>query len=258
MSLKRNDKWSSKSEAIKAARKTSKKWDKRVLHLWIENGYRELPTTSEPNINEQTDRPVTLASPKYQEVLQYLRPNFSDFKPVGQYDPEIDETSSSSSSNHEHGHDHLLYPDIIGPPHATSPFYRYEPILAWKMLKHIRPAILYLHGDTSPISQPEVRDKMLHRTGTGIGGNGGVRESRVQQRVLKGSHQLPLEQVKETASAVGTWIGKSVLSWREDEVRIGEGWGKQPIEERLRGMDGWVGVLQGLYKNEAQKRDSRL
>jgi len=33
---------------------------------------------------------------------------------------------------------------------------------------------------------------MLNRTGVGIGGNDGVKNSRVSQEVLKGSHQLPL------------------------------------------------------------------
>ncbi|CAI7662867.1 unnamed protein product [Penicillium pancosmium] len=246
MSLKRKDTWNSKSEAVQAARKTYKRWDKRVLDRWIGNGYRQLSVTTGRGSDDQ---PVTLASSKYQEVLQYLRPNPLDYKPVGQY--EVGETSSPH-------HDHLLYPDIIGPPHATSPFYRYEPILAWKMLKHIRPAVLYLHGESSPIATPEVRAKMLNRTGTGVGGNGGIRESRVQQKVLKGSHQLPLEQVGETASAIGPWIGQSAQSWKDDEARLDEGWAEQSMGGRLKGMNDWVPVLQGLYKPESQKLDSRL
>lgn len=251
MSLKRKDTWKSKSEAIQAARKSYQKWDKRVLDRWVNTGYRELSITTrcDEDNNSQADPPVTLASSKYQEVLQYLRPNPLDYKPVGQY--EVDETSSLH-------HDHLLYPDIIGPPHATSPFYRYEPILAWKMLKHVRPAVLYLHGDSSPIASPEVLAKMLNRTGTGVGGNGGVRESRVQQKILKGSHQLPLEQVAETASAIGPWVGQSVQSWKEDEARLDEGWAEQSTGDRLVAMDGWVPVLQGLHKTEPQKRDSKL
>lgn len=250
VSLKRKDTWTSKSEAIKAARKSYKRWDKRVLDRWIDNGYRELSFSAVPaSDNPQTDRPVKLASSKYHEVMQYLRPNPLDYKPVGQY--EVDDTSSPH-------HDHLLYPDIIGPSHATSPFYRYEPIMAWQMLKHIRPAVLYLHGDSSPIASPEVLAKMLNRTGTGVGGNGGVRESRVQQRILKGSHQLPLEKVAETAAVVGPWIGQSAQSWKDDEARLDEGWAQQSMSERLKAMDNWVPVLQGLHKADAQKRDSRL
>jgi hypothetical protein len=130
--------------------------------------------------------------------------------------------------------------------------------MAWQMLKHIRPAVLYLHGDSSPIASPEVLAKMLNRTGTGVGGNGGVRESRVQQRILKGSHQLPLEKVAETAAVVGPWIGQSAQSWKDDEARLDEGWAQQSMSERLEAMDNWVPVLQGLHKADAQKRDSRL
>ncbi|KAJ5988440.1 hypothetical protein N7481_003650 [Penicillium waksmanii] len=235
---------------IQAARKSYKRWDKRVLDRWISNGYRELPVTTRRDSDDshQADQPVTLASPNYQEVLQYLRSNPLDYKPVGTY--EVDETSSGH-------HDHLLYSDIIGPPHANSPFYQYEPILAWKMLKHIRPAVFNLHGESSPIATPEMRANMLNRTGTGVGGNGGVRESRVQQMVLKGSHQLPLEQVAETTSAIGPWVGQSAQSWKEDEVRLVEGWAEQSMRDRLKAMNDWVPVLQGLYKTESQKRDSR-
>lgn len=114
MSLKRRDTWKSKSEAIKAARKSYKAWDKRVLERWMEHGYRELSVLTQKDFGDDTsDHPVTLATSKYQEVLQYLRPNPSEYKPAGEYD--VDETSTSPR-------DPLLYPDIIGPSHATSPF----------------------------------------------------------------------------------------------------------------------------------------
>lgn len=250
MSLKRRDTWKSKSEAIKAAQKSYKAWDKRVLDRWIEHGYRELSVLTHKDFGEDTsDQPVTLATSKYQEVLHYLRPNPSEYKPGGEY--EVDETSTSPR-------DPLLYPDIIGPSHATSPFYRNEPILAWKMLKHVRPAVLLLHGDSSPIASPKIRDEMLNRTGVGIGGNGGVRNSRVRQEVLKGSHNLPLERVGDTASVTGPWIGQSAQSWKEDEDRLAERWARESKNDRLMGMASWVPILQGLYPSRSQKGDSRL
>ncbi|KAJ5682144.1 uncharacterized protein N7477_002084 [Penicillium maclennaniae] len=212
VTLKRPDTWKSRAEAIEAAQKMYKRWDNRVLERWILYAYRDLPTISSVSQADQVDRPVTLTSSKYQEVLQYLRPNPHGHQPVGQ--------------EGLHGgppHDPLLYPDIIGPSHATSPFYRYDAILAWRLLKHVRPPIYYLLGKSSPFSRPEAREKVLNRTGTGIGGSGGVKASRVKQEVIKGTHQLPLEKVAETAASVGPWIGQSIQTWKEDEARIAEG-----------------------------------
>lgn len=231
-------------------KKPYKAWDKRVFDRWIEHGYRELSVlTKKDSRDNDSDRPLALATSKYQEVLQYLRPNFSNYKPAEQCD--VDETSHLP-------HDPLLYPDNIGPSHTISPFYRNEPILAWKLLRHIRPAVLLLHGENSPVAPPQVRAEMLNRTGVGIGGNGGVENSRVCQEVLKGSHQLPLERVGDTASVLGPWIGQSAQSWKEDEDRLAERWTRESINDRLIGMAGWVPVLQEIYASKAQKCDSRL
>lgn len=99
---------------------------------------------------------------------------------------------------------------------------------------------------------------MLNRTGVGIEGNGGVENSRVRQEVLKGSHQLPLERVGDTASVLGPWIGQSAQSWKEVEDRLAERWTRESINDRLIGMAGWVPVLQEIYASKAQKCDSRL
>ncbi|KAJ5736018.1 uncharacterized protein N7483_001143 [Penicillium malachiteum] len=253
VSLKRRDTWKSRSAAIEAAQKAHKKWDKRVLDRWILHAYRDLPTsTSTQSTNSEaipTDNPVTLTSSKYQEVLQYLRPNPSSHLTLGEEPQETPDTPP---------HDPLLYPDIIGDPETTNRFYRFEPIFAWKMLKHVRPPVQYVLGKSSPIFSTENRTKMVERTGRGIGGSGGVRAGRVEQKIIKGSHQLPLEQATETASAVGPWISKSIRIWEEDEVRVAEGWARQPLDERLKGMSGWIPELQKMMEGDTPRRDSRL
>ncbi|KAJ5682578.1 hypothetical protein N7462_005743 [Penicillium macrosclerotiorum] len=242
VSLKRRDTWKSRSAAIEAARKAHKIWDERVLERWIRHAYRDLPTTS-----AQGD-PVTLTSSKYQEVLQYLRPNPVGHKPTGQEDNLAVGPPP----------DPLLYADIIGPPHATSPFYRYEPILAWKLMKHVRPPVHYVLGSKSPISYPEARTNILNRTGTGVGGSGGVKAMRVKQTILKGTHQLPLEKVGETAASVGPWISQTVQRWKEDEARIAERWAQRPIDERLKSMVDWVPTLQAMIDPDPQRKNSKL
>ncbi|KAJ5609236.1 hypothetical protein N7528_009803 [Penicillium herquei] len=252
ISLKRRDTWKSRSAAIEAAHKAHKKWDKRVLDRWIQHAYRDLPasTPAQSANSEATpaNNPVTLTSSKYQEVLQYLRPNPSSHLALG----EEEETPDTPP------HDPLLYPDIIGAPETTNLFYRFEPIFAWKMLKHVRPPVQYVLGKSSPIFSVENRTKMVERTGRGIGGSGGVRAGRVEQTVIKGTHQLPLEQATETANAVGPWISKSIRTWEENELRVAEGWARQPLDERLKGMSGWIPGLQKMVEGDMPRRDSRL
>ncbi|KAJ5609314.1 hypothetical protein N7528_009881 [Penicillium herquei] len=63
-----------------------------------------------------------------------------------------------------------------------------------------------------------------------------------------GTHQLPLEQATETANAVGPWISKSIRTWEENEIRVAEGWARQPLDERLKGMSGWIPGLQKRFE----------
>lgn len=247
ISLKRRDTWKSRAAAIEKAKSTHRGWDKRVLDRWILHAYRDLPskTTTRENLTAQVERPVTLTSSKYQEVLQYLRPNPSSHGALGE-----------DSNLNTPPHDDLLYPDIIGPPETTRQFYRYEPILAWKMLKHLRPPVLYVMGQSSPIAAPETREKILKRTGTGIGGSGGVKALRVVENIIPGSHQLPLENVLETAAAIGPWIGNSVRRWKEDGARIAEGWTCRPMGDRLKDMADWIPKLEKMMASE--RRESKL
>jgi pimeloyl-ACP methyl ester carboxylesterase len=246
-SLKRQDTWPSRSAAIKAAQKTYKTWDPRVLERWIQNGYRNLPTALYPqegtneNVRPSSDDPsVTLTSSKHQEVMQYVRANFEGHMPLGQED-------------HTKGrppHDPLGKPDIVGPSDAIVPFYRSEPLIAWRLLDHIRPSVLYVMGGRSPVSTSRIRSELLHRTGAGIGGSGGLKNLQVKEVVFeKSGHQLPLEQVKETASAIGEWIKPVVQRWKEDEKRIAREWNNQSTRDRLSVPTEWMPALEVICKS---------
>ncbi|CAG7922359.1 unnamed protein product [Penicillium olsonii] len=250
LSLKRRDTWPSKSAALKAARKAHKQWDPRVFDLWSQNGYRDLPTILYPQLEtvdtsaiKLDDPPVTLASTKYQEVLQYIRPNFDAHMPLGQ-----EQVHPGPS------HDPLLQPDMIGPANKISPFYKSEAVIAWKMLDHVRPSVLYVVGDRSPIQTSKLRANMLRRTGAGIGGSGGAKRSQVKEAVIEGAgHQVPFEMVKETASAIGEWVSPVVQRWKDDEARISQGWASQSVKDRLSMPGSWLPVLESLYSHPERK-----
>jgi hypothetical protein len=77
-----------------------------------------------------------------------------------------------------------------------------------------------------------------------------------QKRIETSGHQVPLEEVAETASAIGTWIGSAVQRWREDEMRIAKDWADRPIKDRLRVSAEWMPGLEAACKVYEQK--SRL
>ncbi|KAJ5319953.1 hypothetical protein PENANT_c040G01922 [Penicillium antarcticum] len=251
LSLKRRDIWSSRSAAIKAARKTYKQWDERVLERWALHGYRRLPTALYPqNPRSETgdihNGPVTLTSTKHQEVMQYVRSNFGGHRPLGQQ-----ETTTGPL------HEPLFQADVIGPVSKTSPFYRSEPVIAWKLLDHVRPSVLYVFGGTSPISKPELCAEILQRTGAGIGGSGGMMSEQVKSvRIERSGHQVPLEEVAETASAIGAWIESAVQRWREDEIKIAKDWRYLPTKDRLSVSAEWAPRLEAACK--VYEKKSRL
>jgi hypothetical protein len=235
-----------------AARKTHKRWDSRVLEQWGLHGYRSLPTALYPQegshqgTQEDHDGPVTLTSTKHQEVMQYVRPNFAGHKPLGQ-----------EAVTKETFHDSLFHRDVIGPLSKTTPFYRSEPVIAWKLLDHVRPSVKYVFGGDSPISTGETRAELLTRTGAGVGGSGGQKNAQVQETCIEGSgHHLPLEKVAETASAIGAWIGLVAQRWHEDEARATNGWEDLPIKGRLSVSAEWMPKLETAC--QVYERKSRL
>ncbi|KAL4734074.1 alpha/beta-hydrolase [Aspergillus similis] len=199
-SLSRENSWSSPAEAEAHFRKLFKKWDARVLTRWMEHGLRRMSKSAAAG----TEVAVTLTTHPYQEVNQYLRPNFDRKKPAS---------------------GDVTHIDIIGPDHTTAPFYRTEPVLLWKLLGNIRPPVLYLFGKASPLSGPVSRKEKLERTGRGIGGSGGYKMGRVKGVAIEGAtHQLPFEKVGRIASESARWLKIEIELWKEKEESIRHSW----------------------------------
>ena len=245
LSLKRRDTWPSRSVAIEAARKTHKRWDPRVFERWIQHAYRDLPTVLHPRGDtddvlypNQSDPPVTLASSKHQEVMQYIRPNFGAVR-----------LSEQMKTKRSALYDTLDQPDVIGPPIKTTPFYRSEPAIAWKLVDHIRPSVLYIFGERSPISTTYIRTELAQRTGAGIGGNGGIDKSKVKESLIaRSGHQAPLEDVRATASSIGEWIGPAVREWKEIEERVAQTWTDQTAKDKLSVSTEWLPALESACR----------
>ncbi|CAG8899638.1 unnamed protein product [Penicillium egyptiacum] len=250
LTLKRRDTWPSKSEAIESAAKSYARWDSRVLKRWNEHGYRNLQTVSPQTDGESKpfDGPVTLTTSIYQEAMVYLRPDFMGHT-----------TSALADSTKAPPHDPLMYPDIIDPPRPARPFYRSEARIALNMLKHIRPPVFYLFGGESQVTTPKDQAQILERTGAGIGGSGGVKHSQVEKTVmLDCGHMVPMENVNESASLIGTWVGQSVQRWHEDEQRVHQRWTDRSAKEVLTAPAKWIPILEGILKAEAQKAKSKI
>jgi pimeloyl-ACP methyl ester carboxylesterase len=280
----RQDVWASKGEAEAAARRKLKTWDERVLQRWLDFAYRALPTMVHPNVqvsmkkqnsvpfdvhdwlekrwadsndvmnspegvlHSSSGPPVTLTTTKHQEVFSYLRPNFDNILVASADNPcsPIKEVATSNTdlmksqplTNH-----HI--PDIIGPENATTPFYRAEPVIAYQALPHLRPSVLYLFGDKSPLATPELRHAKLERTGVGISGS--AKRGRVREIVVPlGTHLLPLEKVEECADAAARWLEDEVSKWMAAEDDIRQSWESRTGKEKASVSEKWVEKIRSM------------
>ncbi|KAL4863199.1 hypothetical protein BDV12DRAFT_206725 [Aspergillus spectabilis] len=247
---KQPDTWSSRDEAMEKSAKLRKGWDPRVVKLWAEYGYRQLPTVLHPperleELAGLEGTPVTLTTPISQETFMYLRPNWQRHKQLGLPDEENNNKSDGPSPPH----DPLTVPDMVGPLYEKQRFYRPEGMMAWKGFPHVRPNVLYVTGEKSALSQSGHIKRAAERTGTGIGGSGGMGYGRVKHVALDNGHYLPFEKraIGEVAAAVGRWIEEEVQRWREDERRIEEGWKGVSMRERLGFSDEWKAQMDAAF-----------
>lgn len=250
LSLARKDAWSSRAEAAAYFKKVFRRWDASVLDRWLEYGLRSVrskkPGQSDYSSNNTA---VTLSTSRHQEVMFYLRPNFLDKRLLN---------SETTDPDTQALNDPCFYPDIVGPAHAVYPFYRAELTIAWKLLRHIRPSVLYVFGGRSPVSTPDLRTDYLERTGTGVSGSGGHKYGRVQEVTVPGAgHHLPFEKVSQVSDATADWLRQETKRWAEEEARITNGWVELPVKERSSVSNEWHGHLRDcldIYKREARPK----
>lgn len=232
LSTFRRDVWATRAEAEKSARKTYKDWDERVMQQWLKYGLREGPTVLYPEADGQA---VTLTTTKHQEVFSYLRPSFG-----GEMGEVHEAGSRTEPQSMQTLVDRLFYPDLVGPAGTITPFYRPEPIVAFKSLPYVRSSVLYIFADQSIMSTPEMRKDKMATTGVGASGSGGAAEGRVKQVLLTGhGHLLPMEAVEKCAAASAAWCEAELNRWKADEARLLRGWAERSLQQKSSVSDEW-------------------
>jgi pimeloyl-ACP methyl ester carboxylesterase len=228
-SATRRDRWPSRQVALESFKRSKfyQAWDPRVLDLWIKYGLRELPTKLYPDAVAPTlpydsaGREVTLTTTKHQEVFTFLRPvSVEHFGPTeGFSKAELAELKD------------VLYPDLE--QNWKGSFYRPEPVRTFENLKYVRPSVLYLFGETSPLSALDSRTEKLSSTGIGLGGSGGVEKGRVKDIIIKDTgHLIPMEKVTATATSCAGWIASEMRIWARREALLKRLWDATPDEQK--------------------------
>lgn len=236
-STHRRDLWPSRQAAADGLKKSKfyQKWDSRVLDRWIKYGLRDLPTALYPSNTSTTSErsesdvesgpPVTLTTPRHQEVFTFSRPNYTN-------DPRDPARHPPNRTTH---------PDLDHELTGGHPFYRPEVPQTYMRLPHVRPSVMYIFAEGSDLSFPEFRDEKLKYTGVGVGGSGGQREGRVAAHVLPDvGHLIAMEAVDKAADIAVEWLEKEMRRWREEESEFRAQWDRKSRAEKMTIDEEWV------------------
>lgn len=167
---------------------------------------------------------VTLSTTKHQENFTFLRPSHQAYDAEGK---------------------RLVHPELVpdldaNSTHPDYPFYRPEPSITLSRLPTLRPSVLYVLGETSNVSTPEVVSERMRITGKGRGGGG-----RADCVTLKGrGHLVPMEVPGECARLAGTWVAGEVRRWWEGEGRRFEEWKGRSAEEKTKLSPDWYELIK--------------
>lgn len=224
MATKRPDTWRSVEHAVSKSPHL-RTWDKRVLQLWVENGYRSLPTAIYPSRTEG----VTLKTTKHQETMTYTY--------INPRKPSIIQFPGEESQEEQQG------------TNLDRQLHRAEPIVASKLVAHLGPRILYISGAKSPLYKAGTHTRAAKKTGKGYGGS---KEGADHVVIEKAGHAVPLEKVGNTAEAMGRWIGRELARWGKEEARLQREWGQLSIKEKSKLPLEWYETLE-MAKKENEK-----
>ena len=240
----RRDKWPSRKIALQSFKKSKfyQTWDPRVLDLWVQHGLRELPTKLYPDVPAAVEpyapdnHEVTLTTTKHQEVFTFLRP----------IDISIKASLDGFSEAEKIELKKLLHPDFK-PSDLSTGVYRPEPVITFNNLPHLRPSVLYIFGEISPLSAPQARREKMAATGTGRGGSGGAEAGRVKDIVMKDiGHLIPMEKVTETAQHCSDWISGELKRYKRNDELLERYRKAQPEKE-------WFTLSDKLMKKFRQE-----
>jgi pimeloyl-ACP methyl ester carboxylesterase len=221
-STPRRDIWPSREAAAKQFKgsKFFQAWDPRVLDRWIEYGLRQVPTELYPAEDAENgdDKRVTLTTSKHQELFTFLRPTYRGVP----------------------GEEYLDRDPIADEEYPGYPFYRPEPLQVFRRLPELRPSVLYVFGEKSELSTPELRKKKMERTGTGVGGSGGAAAGRVKEVVLDCGHLVAMERVAECADVITAFLGDEMKRWVQEKKEFEEYWNRKTRREQTTIDEQWA------------------
>ncbi|KAI6890527.1 putative toxin biosynthesis protein [Hortaea werneckii] len=240
MSCTRPELWDNREDAEGMSAWLFKSWDPRVLKLWNKYGLRGTPTLAYPEPNK-----ITLATSKAQEAWMYGRNWFDSLSPDGKggYATVAARTK---------------YPDLHPGVLETHPFYRPEDLYVWNALPSLRPRTLYICPDSGPMSNPKAHQEKLERTGSGLGGNGGVKCGHVSAAKVQGTgHLLPFEKPAECARLAAEWLGREVLSWRE-RSRFEKESRDDKSDDMVRLSEKWMKEVEGFFRRSKTTNKAKL
>ena len=241
LSTMRRDQWPSRTVAAEKFRgsKFYQQWDSRVLDKWNEYGLRELPTEQYPFSPKDNSEgpPVTLSTTVAQEVYLYNRAYYKD-------DRLLQDGNHTQEVHSE---------DIDG-----SLMYRPESQQLHRRLDCFKPSVLYVFGKQSEASPPEYRDDKMQRTGTGVGGSGGVARGMVKQTVLDAGHLVCMEKPTECADTIAPFLEGELERWDQQERMRDERWSALTRRERVEINQKWRDAVGLEDRSESKRKDGRL
>lgn len=240
-SARRRERWPSRADALKFFQQSKfyKAWDRRVLDLWIQYGLRDVPTKLFPDAKAPE---VTLTTSKHQEVMTFLRPNFTRL-------PGETEVSSADCTTSNPTLNRRTHPDFTPDTDVQSPFYRGEATIVFNQLSALRPSVFYIFGSASFLTDEKSIEEKLAVTGSGVSGSGGRAEGRVDSVILQDAgHLIPMERPEESAENIGRWIGKDMKRFWDWERKTQEEWGDRKGVERSVLTERVMHELQDLVK----------
>ncbi|KAJ5748934.1 uncharacterized protein N7511_010630 [Penicillium nucicola] len=128
-----------------------------------------------------------------------------------------------------------LIPDCDPDAWNEGSFYLAELKLAWEVLPSVRPWVLYVNGGKSPVfGCPRTRDERAKRTGTGVGGNGGLKLGAVKQVIVDdGEHGMVFDRnIFTVTSHVVRWLVKESERWTSVHKNHLDTWQQKSLEEQ--------------------------
>ena len=152
-----------------------------------------------------------------------------------------------------------VVPDSNPAAPTVGPFYRHELQLSWDLLKSMRPWVLYINGGKSPVfGDPGTREERARLTGTGAGGNGGVKLGAVRQVVIEeGGHNMPFDKyLTQVADHVAKWLVTESQRWENGPKRRRREWQSKSMDEKQRLGDAHVAAIH--TELQKMKRKEKL